>query len=186
MTPVSRCTGTLFFSADFTITGAVKAPWFKLGRDSQEHWRETLRHEPAPWADLEGDHAVLTLPSIRIRDLDDPTPIIRFYDQKKTVRADSDGRELPPGCAALQRRKTAQPGRLLSRFSNAIHFRRNPSYIRHSLQNLLTQRTLQRSFFYKNSNKNKKLCNASLQADDWLHPSGCKGKPGISVQAFPV
>ena len=66
---------------DITIEGAVRAPWFKLGRDTQEHWRKTLRHAPAPWAELEGDRAILTLPSSMIRDLEDPEPIIRFYDQ---------------------------------------------------------------------------------------------------------
>ena len=72
-------TGTDSF--DITIEGAVKAPWFKLGRDSQEHWREVIRHEPAPWAELEGERAILTLPSSMIRDLDDPRPVIRFYDE---------------------------------------------------------------------------------------------------------
>ena len=66
---------------DITVTGAVQAPWFKLGRDSPTHWQETLRHAPAPWAELEGQHAVLTVPSRLIRDLEDPTPIILFYDQ---------------------------------------------------------------------------------------------------------
>ena len=66
---------------DITIAGAVRAPWFKLGRDSVTAWQETLRHAPAPWAELEGDRAILTVPSSMIRDLEDPEPIIRFYDQ---------------------------------------------------------------------------------------------------------
>ena len=66
---------------DITITGAVRAPWFKLGRDTVAHWQEVLRHDPAPWAELEGERAILTLPSAMIRSLEDPRPIIRFYDQ---------------------------------------------------------------------------------------------------------
>ena len=46
---------------DITIAGAVRAPWFKLGRDSLAQWRETLRQQPAPWAELEGQHAILDL-----------------------------------------------------------------------------------------------------------------------------
>ena len=68
-------------SFDITITGAVRAPWFKLGRDSLTHWQEVLRHDPGPWAELEGEHAILTVPSAMIRDLEDPEPVIRFYDQ---------------------------------------------------------------------------------------------------------
>ena len=75
----SQTTGTDSF--EVTIDGAVRAPWFKLGRDSVPQWQETLRRAPAPWAELEGDRAILTLPSAMIRDLDDPVPLIRFYDR---------------------------------------------------------------------------------------------------------
>ncbi|MTI12009.1 hypothetical protein E1189_02920 [Sansalvadorimonas verongulae] len=68
-------------SFDITISGAVRAPWFKLGRDSAEQWREYIRDYPAPWAELEGRYSVLTLPSAMVRDLEDPTPVINFYDQ---------------------------------------------------------------------------------------------------------
>ena len=66
---------------DITIEGAIRAPWFKLGRDSLTHWQQVLRHEPAPWAELEGERAILTLPSAMIRDLEDPVPLIQFYDR---------------------------------------------------------------------------------------------------------
>ncbi|MTI12286.1 M60 family metallopeptidase, partial [Sansalvadorimonas verongulae] len=68
-------------SFDITISGAVRAPWFKLGRDTPEQWRNDIRHYPAPWAELEGKYSVLALPSAMVRDLEDPTPIINFYDQ---------------------------------------------------------------------------------------------------------
>ena len=66
---------------DISISGAVKAPWFKLGRDSLKQWQNDIRHYPAPWAELEGKHAILTLPSVMIRDLDDPAEVIGFYDK---------------------------------------------------------------------------------------------------------
>ena len=65
---------------DVTISGAVKAPWFKTGRDNLAQWQNEIRYYPAPWAELEGQHAILTLPSAMIRDLDDPTGVIAFYD----------------------------------------------------------------------------------------------------------
>ena len=66
---------------EVTIEGAVRAPWFKLGRDTTIEWGTRIRHYPAPWAELEGEHAILTLPSAMIRNLGDPTPIIKAYDQ---------------------------------------------------------------------------------------------------------
>ena len=68
-------------SFEVTISGAVRAPWFKVGRDTPEQWRDIIRHYPAPWAELEGELAILALPSEMIRHIDDPTPIINYYDQ---------------------------------------------------------------------------------------------------------
>ena len=68
-------------SFEVTISGAVRAPWFKLGRDTPEEWRDIIRHYPAPWAELEGELAILALPSEMVRHIDDPTPIINYYDQ---------------------------------------------------------------------------------------------------------
>ena len=65
---------------EVTIKGAVRAPWFKLGRDTPAQWK-TIRQYPAPWAELEGEHTILTLPSAMIRDLVNPIPVIKAYDQ---------------------------------------------------------------------------------------------------------
>ncbi len=82
----SDVTGTDSYS--ITIQGAVKAPWFKVGRDTLEQWRETIRHYPAPWAELEGEYAILALPSAMIREVDDPSRVIAFYDNAvKTMNA---------------------------------------------------------------------------------------------------
>ncbi|MTI11710.1 hypothetical protein E1189_01170, partial [Sansalvadorimonas verongulae] len=52
-----------------------------MGRDTAEQWREYIRHYPAPWAELEGKYSALVLPSAMVRNIEDPTPIINFYDQ---------------------------------------------------------------------------------------------------------
>ncbi|GEM_PF-1018152 len=75
----SSQTGTEAF--EVTLAGAVRAPWFKIGRDSLIQWQNDIRYYPAPWAELEGRHAILTLPSAMIRQMADPTAIIAFYDQ---------------------------------------------------------------------------------------------------------
>ena len=68
-------------SFDIIISGAVKAPWFKLGRDSLAQWLDEIRYYPVPWAELEGEYTILTLPSAMIRDLDDPVAVVTAYDQ---------------------------------------------------------------------------------------------------------
>ena len=68
-------------SFEVRLTGAVKAPWFKLGRDSLEQWQNEIRHYPAPWAELEGEYTRLALPSTMIRELDDPVAVVLAYDQ---------------------------------------------------------------------------------------------------------
>ena len=76
---MSDDTGTDSF--EIALTGVVKAPWFKLGRDSLEQWQSEIRYYPAPWAELEGEHTKLTLPSAMIRDLDDPVSVVLAYDE---------------------------------------------------------------------------------------------------------
>ena len=61
----------------------------------------------------------------------------------KTVRADFKGGELSSDFGALLLRETAKRSGLVSRISHAIRDNRHPSYIDHSIQDLLTQRVLQ-------------------------------------------
>lgn len=77
-----------------TLSNACRAAWFKAGRDSLEAWRTTIRTAPAPWAELESDKLILTVPSDLVRTLDDPAALLRFWD---TV-ADLDARltAVPP------------------------------------------------------------------------------------------
>jgi len=62
------------------ICGAVKAPHFVLGRTSLREWRSKIRRNPAPWAELESDKVILTVPSTAVRKLDDPKDLMRFWD----------------------------------------------------------------------------------------------------------
>lgn len=74
-----------------TIEGAVEAPWFVLGETSSEAWARA-RRAPGPWAELATSKVVLTVPSEHVRDLADPTPVLRFWDRVLDACADLAGR----------------------------------------------------------------------------------------------
>jgi hypothetical protein len=70
------------------IAGAVEAPTFVLGRTDPGEWRRTIRRFPAPWAELATTKVILTLPARVVRDLDDPTGLMRFWDEVLDACAD--------------------------------------------------------------------------------------------------
>ncbi len=63
-----------------TIRNACAAAWFKTGRDTLHAWRTSIRAAPAPWAELESDKIILTVPADLVRSLDDPQALLRFWD----------------------------------------------------------------------------------------------------------
>ncbi len=64
-----------------TIRNGVEAPYYILGKTNLEEWRSTIRHLPAPWAELASDKAILTVPSQEIRELDDPESLMKLWDR---------------------------------------------------------------------------------------------------------
>lgn len=78
---------------ELTIDGAVGAPRFTLGRTTAAEWR-TSRREPAPWAELEAQHVILSVPSSAIRGLDDPTELLELWDRVMQSYPELDGRPL--------------------------------------------------------------------------------------------
>lgn len=71
-----------------TVRDACRAPWFKVGRDSLVTWKTSIRSYPAPWAELESDKLILTVPTPAILTLDDPAALLAFWDKV----ADQDAR----------------------------------------------------------------------------------------------
>lgn len=67
------------------IEGGVRAPRFVL--DATTDWASS-RLAPAPWGELEGRRVILTLPSSVLRTLDDPAPLMRFWDRVADACAD--------------------------------------------------------------------------------------------------
>ena len=85
--------GCTLGSIDVELDGGVAAPWFVLGRDRDESWRASLRQAPAPWAELECDRVIVTVPSSAIRGLDSPQEVLETWI--KGVDAMSDLVGLP-------------------------------------------------------------------------------------------
>ena len=84
-----------------TLSNASQAPWFKAGRDSADAWRKKIRTAPAPWAELESEKIILTVPSDVVRTLDDPEALLRFWESV----ADLDAKltSIPPQRRSAER-----------------------------------------------------------------------------------
>lgn len=72
------------------IGGAVDAPLYVRGRTTAAEWR-TIRDRPAPWGELATDRVILTVPSDRLRMLDDPGPLLEVWDRILDADADLAG-----------------------------------------------------------------------------------------------
>ncbi len=71
-----------------TISGAVEAPHFILGKTSEADWKKSIRNNPAPWAELETNKVVLSVPSGKIRLLDNPGELMALWDRILDAEAD--------------------------------------------------------------------------------------------------
>ncbi|EFJ43448.1 hypothetical protein VOLCADRAFT_83195 [Volvox carteri f. nagariensis] len=80
--------GTNLGAVQVTISGAVRAPWFRLGIDTPATWVSTVRDYPAPWAELDSGKIILMLPSKAIRNMSDPTAVLEHWNQVLDNMAD--------------------------------------------------------------------------------------------------
>ena len=70
------------------MAGAVEAPRYIHGKTSVEEWKTKLRNAPAPWAELETKKVILSVPSAKIRQLDDPDALMAAWDAILDAQAD--------------------------------------------------------------------------------------------------
>ncbi|MEZ0267593.1 MAG: M60 family metallopeptidase [Phycisphaerae bacterium] len=75
--PKDSAAGTI----DVKIANAVEAPLFVLGKTAVADWKTSIRTRPAPWAEIATDKLIITLKSEAIRTLDDPTAVLKHWDQ---------------------------------------------------------------------------------------------------------
>ena len=83
--------GSTLGEFNVSIENAVLAPYWKQGETSLALWNSTLRHYPAPWAEIESDQFILSVPSGDIRDLDTPNATMEFWDLALEMEHDLSG-----------------------------------------------------------------------------------------------
>ncbi|XP_042326800.1 TRPM8 channel-associated factor homolog [Sceloporus undulatus] len=64
-----------------TIEGATMSPYFKHGETTLCAWKNTIRHYPAPWAELEIQNIILTVPSDVASEIDNPEVLLTTWAQ---------------------------------------------------------------------------------------------------------
>lgn len=68
------------WAGSFTISGAVTAPLFILGKTTSKEWAEQLKNNKAPWGELASDQMILTLPDTVLQKVKQPDSIMRLWD----------------------------------------------------------------------------------------------------------
>jgi hypothetical protein len=71
--------GTDLGEIEVSFDGIVPAPRYVRGETDGADWTSDIRDRPAPWAELETDSFVLTVPSTEIRGLDDPDALMDLW-----------------------------------------------------------------------------------------------------------
>ncbi|XP_027245521.1 TRPM8 channel-associated factor 3 [Cricetulus griseus] len=64
-----------------TISGAVSAPYFRIGKTTQEEWKNLTKYSEAPWGELATDNIILTIPKEYLKILRDPYPLLQLWDE---------------------------------------------------------------------------------------------------------
>lgn len=75
---------------EVNIKGAVKSPYFVQGKTTPKQWEE-LRNAPGPWAEIASDRIVLTVPSKHVRNIEDPSALLDFWNAMLDDDADLVG-----------------------------------------------------------------------------------------------
>ncbi|XP_067387068.1 TRPM8 channel-associated factor 2-like [Emydura macquarii macquarii] len=73
--------GSQLGGVSITVKGATQAPFFELGKTSKSQWLTSIRHYPAPWAELAAKNIILTVPANDIRPIEDPEPLLTLWEQ---------------------------------------------------------------------------------------------------------
>ncbi len=73
--------GSTLGNFEVTISNAVESPAYVHGDTEISEWLSEIRYFPAPWAEIESDQFILTVPSHEIRDLDNPDELMDWWDQ---------------------------------------------------------------------------------------------------------
>ena len=72
--------GSEYGEINLTISGAIRAPMFVLGETSDFEWIYSEKNNPAPWAELVSNNFIMTVPSSEIRNLNNPSQLMNWWD----------------------------------------------------------------------------------------------------------
>ncbi|XP_068943553.1 TRPM8 channel-associated factor 2-like [Petaurus breviceps papuanus] len=78
-----------------TFTGAIPAPFFILGKTSAKEWKNSIRHHPVPWGELQAESIILTVPSRNLQHLENPEPVLHLWNQMTEAIAKLGGKANP-------------------------------------------------------------------------------------------
>ncbi|KAM3842399.1 TRPM8 channel-associated factor homolog, partial [Diretmus argenteus] len=73
--------------AEVTVQMAVTAPYYKSGETTAAEW-SLLRKSPAPWAEMEFENIILTVPSEWVSDIENPEDVASLWDDIMRAIAD--------------------------------------------------------------------------------------------------
>jgi hypothetical protein len=76
---------------EVTLDGAIAAPRYIHGVTTLEQWQTIERNHPAPFAEIGSGKFVMSMQSAQIRELDDPSTIMDFWDTVLDYDADLEG-----------------------------------------------------------------------------------------------
>lgn len=74
-------------SISIIANGVVKAPYYKLEKNKLTEWA-SIKNNPAPWTELATDKIILTVPTYRIKNLENPESLLKLWDQIMDADAD--------------------------------------------------------------------------------------------------
>ncbi|KNC56042.1 uncharacterized protein AMSG_02054 [Thecamonas trahens ATCC 50062] len=63
------------------LEGTVLAPYYQHGTTSISEWRAMQLHRPAPWGELASSRIIFTLPTAVLREVEDPSAVLAFWDR---------------------------------------------------------------------------------------------------------
>ena len=73
--------GSTFGTFNVTVQNAVEMPRYVHGVTNLNDWRMVLRSAPSPFAEMQSDNFIMTVPSSVVRNLDDPDHAMDFWDE---------------------------------------------------------------------------------------------------------
>ncbi|SDH65113.1 Peptidase M60, enhancin and enhancin-like [Pedobacter terrae] len=74
-------------SISIIANGVVKAPYYKLEKNNLTEWA-SIKNNPAPWTELATDKIILTVPTYRIKTLENPESLLKLWDEIMDADAD--------------------------------------------------------------------------------------------------